>query len=91
MFHMHRILKLVLLFYFAALKETKCTAMENSKLTFTFPVNINSTQTDFSIYFYPDSGGEGKLFLQMFRLCVNTEHVCACVCTKEGKKKKSPF
>lgn len=65
-------LKLVLLFYFAALKETKCTAMENNKLTFTFPVNINSTQTDFSIYFYPDSGGEGKLFLQMFRLCVNT-------------------
>ncbi|XP_025100811.1 uncharacterized protein LOC112568030 [Pomacea canaliculata] len=75
---------LLLSFTANALKETKCTAMENSKLTFTFPVNINSTQTDFSIYFYPDSGGEEKLID-----CAWIDHQLYCI-GQEGFECQQP-
>ncbi|XP_025100595.1 uncharacterized protein LOC112567922 [Pomacea canaliculata] len=42
-------------------KDTECTATDGNHLKCKFPENINSTRKDFSVYFYPDTGGEEKV------------------------------
>lgn len=39
--------------------NTECDVSEMGKLTCKFTKNINSTQTDFSVYFHSDKGHEG--------------------------------
>lgn len=41
-------------------KDTVCTDIDGKNLQCTFPENINSTKKDFSVYFYPETGGEGR-------------------------------
>lgn len=43
--------------YFAG--NTECKARDRETLICIFPSNVNSTQSDFGVYFYYDDGGEG--------------------------------
>lgn len=49
--------------FFLGKKETECEATEELTLKCNFPKNMESTETDFLIYFYPDDGKTGELYL----------------------------
>lgn len=40
--------------------EIGCNATVEGHLMCTFPENVNITETDFGVYFYPVHGGEGN-------------------------------
>lgn len=40
--------------------KIECAATSERNLVCTFPDNVNSTQKDFGVYFYPHDGGEGN-------------------------------
>lgn len=44
---------------------TECTAANKRNLICKFPFNVNSTQSDFGVYFYPDDGGEGNWLINI--------------------------
>ncbi|XP_025101331.1 uncharacterized protein LOC112568305 [Pomacea canaliculata] len=41
--------------------KTECSAVDRRNLVCSFPFNVNSTQRDYGVYFYPDDGGEEPL------------------------------
>lgn len=52
--------------------NTECDVSEMGKLTCRFSKNMNSTQTDFSVYFHSDKGHEG---INYFLILCDTEPI----------------
>lgn len=46
--------------------EIACNGTVEGHLMCTFPDNVNTTETDFGVYFYPGTGGEGNFSVVLF-------------------------